>query len=121
MKKDDLLEQALHMYRSGCMVTKIAEECGLNRRTAHRWIKEAGAKRSDYEEAKQARYEEIKRKAQEKATKEEQLKEYVLNMGWDVMTNCLPTMGVRTVNDFDKLDRMIRRAIDTTNQWGSIG
>ena len=62
-----------------------------------------------------------KRKAQEKATKEEQLKEYVLNMAWDVMTNCLPTMGVRTVNDFDKLDRMIRRAIDTTNQWGSIG
>jgi hypothetical protein len=38
---------------------------------------------------------------------------------WDVMTNCLPTMGVRTVNDFDKLDRMIRRGIDTANQWSA--
>ena len=40
-------------------------------------------------------------------------------MAWDVMTNCLPTMGVRTVNDFDKLDRMIRRGIDTANQWSA--
>ena len=117
MKKDDLLDTALHLYRSGSMVTEIAATCNVNRRTIHRWIRQSGARRDDYERERQARYEEIRKKAEEKATREEPLKDYLFNMGWDMMTNYLPTLKLRNVTDIVKLDKMIEGKIATAHEW----
>ena len=117
MKKDDLLDTALHLYRSGRMVTEIAATCNVNRRTIHRWIRQSGARRDDYERDRQARYEEIRKKAEEKATREEQLKDYLFNIGWDMMTNYLPTLKLRNVTDIVKLDKMIEGKIATAHEW----
>lgn len=111
MKRDHLLDRALHLYRSGLKVTAIAKICNVNRCTIHRWIKSAKASRDDYNEAEDAKYEAIKQKALSKFTAEEQLRSYVLDMAMAHATKALPNLQVKNVNDLWKLHKIVNSAL----------
>ena len=64
VKKYELIDQALHLYRSGLKVTRIAKKLGVDRRTIHRWVNESGASRDDYRKEHEAREKAIREEAE---------------------------------------------------------
>ena len=111
MKRDQLIERALHLYRCGVAVTAIAETCNVNRCTIHRWVNSVNASRDDYKKAEDAQYEAIKEKSLSQFTVEEQLKSYVLDMAMAHVTKALPNLQVKNVNDLWKLHKIVTNSL----------
>ena len=103
MKKYQLIDQALHLYRSGLKVTSIAKKLGVDRRTIHRWINESGASRDDYLKEQEAREKAIREEAEKKHTMMEQINHYRQNMLWEILTRSLPNLEIKNVNDMYKM------------------
>ena len=76
MKKDELLERAINYYRHGYKVAEIARICNVSRMTIHRWVKDTGARRDDYQRYKDAREKKIREEAEKQRTAEERWKHY---------------------------------------------
>ncbi len=108
MKRDDLMDHALHLYRSGIKVTKIAESCQVNRRTIHRWINESGASREDYIEEQKERERRIRERAEQEQTLIDQINYYRHNMLWEMLISYLPNAQIRNISDMMKVYKMVR-------------
>ena len=108
MKRDELIDHALHLYRSGIKVTKIAESCQVNRRTIHRWINESGASREDYIEEQKERERRIRERAEQEQTLIDQINYYRHNMLWEMLISYLPNAQIRNVTDMVKVYKVVR-------------
>ena len=108
MKRDELIDHALHLYRSGIKVTKIAESCRVNRRTVHRWINESGASREDYIEEQKERERRIRERAEQEQTLIDQINYYRHNMLWEMLISYLPNAQIRNISDMMKVYKMVR-------------
>ena len=108
MKRDDLMDHALHLYRSGIKVTKIAESCQVNRRTIHRWINESGASREDYIEEQKERERRIRERAEQEQTLIDQINYYRHNMLWEMLISYLPNAQIRNITDMVKVYKVVR-------------
>ena len=108
VKKYQLIDQALHLYRSGLKVTSIAKKLGVDRRTIHRWINESGASRDDYLKEQEAREKAIREEAEKKHTMMEQINHYRQKMLWEILTRYLPSLEVRTVSDLYKMTKTLQ-------------
>ena len=103
VKKYELIDQALHLYRSGLKVTRIAKKLGIDRRTIHRWVNESGASRDDYRKEDEAREKAIRVEAEKKHIMMEQINHYRQNMLWEILTRYLPNLEIKNVNDMYKM------------------
>ena len=108
MKRDELIDHALHLYRSGIKVTKIAESCQVNRRTIHRWINESGASREDYIEEQKERERRIRERAEQEQTLIDQINYYRHNMLWEMLISYLPNAQIRNITDMVKVYKVVR-------------
>ena len=108
MKRDELIDHALHLYRSGIKVTKIAESCQVNRRTIHRWINESGASREDYIEEQKERERRIRERAEQEQTLIDQINYYRHNMLWEMLISYLPNAQIRNITDMVKVYKIVR-------------
>lgn len=108
MKRDELIDHALHLYRSGIKVTKIAESCRVNRRTVHRWINESGASREDYIQEQKERERRIRERAEQEQTLIDQINYYRHNMLWEMLISYLPNAQIRNISDMMKVYKMVR-------------
>ena len=108
VKKYQLIDQALHLYRSGLKVTSIAKKLGVDRRTIHRWVNESGASRDDYLKEQEAREKAIREEAEKKHTMMEQINHYRQKMLWEILTRYLPSLEVRTVSDLYKMTKTLQ-------------
>ena len=108
MKRDELIDHALHLYRSGIKVTKIAESCQVNRRTIHRWINESGASREDYIQEQKERERRIRERAEQEQTLIDQINYYRHNMLWEMLISYLPNAQIRNISDMMKVYKMVR-------------
>ena len=111
MKRDQLIERALHLYRCGVAVTAIAETCNVNRCTIHRWVNSVNASRDVYKKAEAAQYEALMEKDFCQLSVEEQLKSYVLDMAMAHVTKALPNLQVKNVNDLWKLHKIVTNSL----------
>ena len=118
MKRDELIDHALHLYRSGIKVTKIAESCQVNRRTIHRWINESGASREDYIEEQKERERRIRERAEQEQTLIDQINYYRHNMLWEMLISYLPNAQIRNITDMVKVYKIVREFgnLDEINQ-----
>ena len=103
MKRDDLIDHAIHLYRSGLKITRIAQICYVNRRTIHRWIKQSGAKRNDYHKRHQEKELAIRAKAEKETTIVDKINSYRHNMLWEMLIQFLPNAEVKNVTEMIKL------------------
>ena len=103
VKKYELIDQALHLYRSGLKVTRIAKKLGVVRRNLHRWVNESGASRDEYTKEHEAREKAIREEAEKKHTMMEQINHYRQNMLWEILTRYLPNLEIKNVNDMYKM------------------
>ena len=103
VKKYELIDQALHLYRSGLKVTRIAKKLGVDRRNLHRWVNESGASRDEYTKEHEAREKAIREEAEKKHTMMEQINHYRQNMLWEILTRYLPNLEIKNVNDMYKM------------------
>ena len=102
------MDHALHLYRSGIKVTKIAESCQVNRRTIHRWINESGASREDYIEEQKERERRIRERAEQEQTLIDQINYYRHNMLWEMLISYLPNAQIRNITDMVKVYKVVR-------------
>ena len=102
------MDHALHLYRSGIKVTKIAESCQVNRRTIHRWINESGASREDYIEEQKERERRIRERAEQEQTLIDQINYYRHNMLWEMLISYLPNAQIRNITDMVKVYKIVR-------------
>ena len=107
MKRDELIDHALHLYRSGIKVTKIAESCQVNGRSIHRWINESGASREDYIEEQKERERRIRERAEQEQTLIDQINYYRHNMLWEMLISYLPNAQIRNISDMMKVYKTV--------------
>ena len=124
MKRDDLIDHAIHLYRSGFKITKIAQICYVNRRTIHRWIKQSGAKRNDYHKRHQEKELAIRAKAEKETTIVDKINSYRHNMLWEMLIQFLPNAEVKNVTEMIKLSKFLTEDLEnlknSPNQNNSI-
>jgi hypothetical protein len=124
VKRDDLIDHAIHLYRSGFKVTKIAQICYVNRRTIHRWIKQSGAKRNDYHKRHQDKELAIRAKAEKERTMVDKINSYRHNMLWEMLIQFLPNAEVKNVTEMIKLSKFLTEDLEnlknSPNQNNSI-
>ena len=124
MKRDDLIDHAIHLYRSGFKVTRIAQICYVNRRTIHRWIKQSGAKRNDYHKRHQEKELAIRAKAEKETTIVDKINSYRHNMLWEMLIQFLPNAEVKNVTEMIKLSKFLTEDLEnlknSSNQNNSI-
>ena len=109
MKKDELLERAINYYRHGYKVAEIARICNVSRMTIHRWVKDTGARRDDYQRYKDAREKKIREEAEKQRTAEERWKNYYHNMMWESLKDWLPRAECKNWNDIWRIFKTIER------------